>query len=352
MMCAVGRNALANFHLMQIEQVIGGVEGDITAQAIQLRMRAAGQQLVAQGRIRAWDAAGGNPILIIDLTTNVANSPTGARVLICTAAFLAKTSPTTVADFIMTNPIPPSYLAAGKLTFESDGGSVLWSLAWGGGTYTGTNTGVSVNDLDGNFGAPFAGPLPTATTQAVYFPGAATAASTTNIADYALTSGAAVFTNNAPQSFTVQSSCTSPSVSTQPDPGHDRVGFEFTFSVAADGTGPLSYQWRKDGDDIFDDARRMGTDTAALTISPLELGDTGSYDVVVTNSCGEEVSDPATLTIFCPSDFDFNGFVNGDDFDEFVWAFILGDMAADFDENMFVNGDDFDGFVAAFESGC
>ena len=28
-----------SFHLMQIEQVIGGVNGDVTLQAIQLRMR-------------------------------------------------------------------------------------------------------------------------------------------------------------------------------------------------------------------------------------------------------------------------------------------------------------------------
>ncbi len=34
--------AQATFHLMQIEQVIGGVNGDTTAQAIQLRMRFAG----------------------------------------------------------------------------------------------------------------------------------------------------------------------------------------------------------------------------------------------------------------------------------------------------------------------
>jgi len=54
----------------------------------------------------------------------------------------------------------------------------------------------------------------------------------------------------------------------------------------------------------------------------------------------------------CPSDFDNNGFVNGDDFDQFVALFIEGDPGADFDHNGFVNGDDFDQFVTAFESGC
>ncbi len=52
------RPAYASFHLMQIEQVIGGVGGDTTAQAIQLRMRTTFQNFVASARIRAWDAAG------------------------------------------------------------------------------------------------------------------------------------------------------------------------------------------------------------------------------------------------------------------------------------------------------
>ena len=39
--------ALAAFHLMEIEQVIGGVNGDTTAQAVQLRMRTGGQNLLA-----------------------------------------------------------------------------------------------------------------------------------------------------------------------------------------------------------------------------------------------------------------------------------------------------------------
>ena len=54
----------------------------------------------------------------------------------------------------------------------------------------------------------------------------------------------------------------------------------------------------------------------------------------------------------CPSDFDHDGFVNGDDFDAFTYAFVYGLVDADFDGNGFVNGDDFDGFVIAFENGC
>lgn len=202
---ALAQPAFASFHLMQIEQVIGGVNGDTTRQAIQLRMRADGQNLVQQGRVRAWDAAGANPVVIFDFTGPVTSGTLGARVLIATANFLPGLTP----DAVMTNPIPPSYLAAGKLTFEDDSGSsVYWAFAWGGAGYTGTNTGVAgsgfiANDVDGIFNPPFGSALPSTSTVAVRFTGAAGAMSTNNLADYALTAGAAVFTNNAGQNGTV-----------------------------------------------------------------------------------------------------------------------------------------------------
>ncbi|HMP83564.1 MAG TPA: cadherin-like domain-containing protein, partial [Verrucomicrobiota bacterium] len=43
-----------------------------------------------------------------------------------------------------------------------------------------------------------------------------------------------------------------------------------------------------------------GADTDTLTIDPVGAGDVGSYDVVVWNTCGQDVSDPATLTLNCP----------------------------------------------------
>ena len=203
---ALAQPAFASFHLMQIEQVIGGVNGDTSRQAIQLRMRTSGQNLVTAGQLVAWNAAGTNPVLLLDIPSNVPVSTDGARVLIATSNFLPGLTP----DFVMTTPIPASYLAAGKITFESDGtfgSAVWWGLAWGGATYTGTNLGFTVaqggNDANGDFNPPFAGPLPSSNTQALRFTGAAGALSTTNAADYALTPGAAVFTNNAGGNGTV-----------------------------------------------------------------------------------------------------------------------------------------------------
>src|ERR1043166_1996304 len=88
-----GSAAYASFHIMQIEQVIGGVDGDTSAQAIQLRMRTAGQNLVSNARLIVRDAAGLNPITVKDMTSNVANGSTGDRVLIVSSNFVSPTSP-------------------------------------------------------------------------------------------------------------------------------------------------------------------------------------------------------------------------------------------------------------------
>lgn len=196
--------AFASFHFMQVEQVIGGVNGDTTAQAIQLRMRSAGQNLMQFSRLRVHDAAGLNPVLVIDMTTMVASGVAGRRVLIASPNFTSYTNPAVVPNFTMTNLIPASYLAAGSLTFEGDDGTIYWRLSWGGAGYTGPHSGSATNDSDGNFGpgVPFA--LPSTSLQAVQFTGASNALSTNNAAQYVVTAGAATFTNNATTSFVVQ----------------------------------------------------------------------------------------------------------------------------------------------------
>ncbi len=201
-------DALLN-HLMQIEQVIGGVNGDTTAQAIQLRMRSGLQQFVAKTRLRAWDAQGLNPILLTDFGANVLFNGCGVRILIASANFANFTNPPATPDFILTNLIPASYLAAGSITFENDFQTVVWwLLSWGGANYTGSNAGSCTNDdsicpIAGDFGPPWPGPLPSGGCQALQFQGACFAQSTTNAADYALTNRAAVFTRNDNTSFTV-----------------------------------------------------------------------------------------------------------------------------------------------------
>ncbi|MCC6426918.1 MAG: hypothetical protein IT435_08855 [Phycisphaerales bacterium] len=60
----------------------------------------------------------------------------------------------------------------------------------------------------------------------------------------------------------------------------------------------------------------------------------------------------ARIAPSCPADFDGSGFVDTDDFDAFVLAFIAGGDDADFDRSGFVDTEDYDAFVHAFEAGC
>ena len=201
----------ASFHFMQIEQVIGGVNGDTAAQAIQLRQRFGGQNVVNQASIWAADAAGGNRVLLLNIAGNVGNGAAGARILLTTAAFenaMDLGGPAFAPDFILTNAIPSSYLTAGRLTFEGDGGTVAtpgtiyWSLAWGGAGYTGSNSGTT-NDDNGNYGPAFGSSLPTSSRQGVIFDGVAGDLSTTNAADYILSANPGTVTRNNGGSFTV-----------------------------------------------------------------------------------------------------------------------------------------------------
>lgn len=195
--------AMGSFHLMQIEQVMLGWNGDPTAQAVQLRMRSAFQNQVTSGRLVVRDAAGLNPIVVRDFTTNVAVSTNGSRILIASANFLNKTTPGMTADFSMANTVPASYIAAGRLTFEQDNGTILWSLSWGGSAYTGSQTGATTNDADGNFGPAVAGAFPISATSALRFTGTGTAISTNNLAQYATVTSGITFVNNAGVNFVV-----------------------------------------------------------------------------------------------------------------------------------------------------
>lgn len=60
----------------------------------------------------------------------------------------------------------------------------------------------------------------------------------------------------------------------------------------------------------------------------------------------------ATVVGKCTADFDHSGFVDTDDFDAFVYAFVAGDATTDMDCTGFVDTDDFDTFVRRFEAGC
>jgi hypothetical protein len=76
-----------------------------------------------------------------------------------------------------------------------------------------------------------------------------------------------------------------------PQPAALCAGDPLALSVVADGAGPLSYQWRRDGIDI------TGATTDTYSLPAAGLADAGLYDVVVTNDCGSVASLPATVDL-------------------------------------------------------
>jgi len=228
----------ASFHLMQIEQVIGGVNGDVTAQAIQLRMRSAGQNLVGQARIKVRDAAGANPITLIDMTTSVANGAIGDRVLLVTTPFQTYVDAAVTPNFVLTNSIPSSYLPAGSLTFEDDFGTIYWRVSWGGAGYTGSGSMSSLNDPNLNCNPAFSGPLPSTDLQSLKFLGGPTAQSNTSAIDYALTGSASAWTNNAGMTETLQ---TATGVGDPPRPGTARIELSKAYPNPSRGPSQVTF---------------------------------------------------------------------------------------------------------------
>ena len=68
-----------------------------------------------------------------------------------------------------------------------------------------------------------------------------------------------------------------------------------TFTVAAAGQTPFSYQWRRNGTNLADGGNILGAVSATLTVNNVTPGDAGSYSVVVTNIAGSATSGNALL---------------------------------------------------------
>ncbi len=82
---------------------------------------------------------------------------------------------------------------------------------------------------------------------------------------------------------------TAPAVTTQPLSASHALGDTVTLHVAASGTGPMDYQWFKDGVAITNGRN------ADYTIGYMTAADVGSYTVTVTNSAGSVTSAAAAL---------------------------------------------------------
>ena len=89
-----------------------------------------------------------------------------------------------------------------------------------------------------------------------------------------------------------------PRIVTQPQNQTVFVGSTASFSVVAEGTAPLSYQWRRGGSDL------QGATNASLILENVEFADAGNYTVLVTSAGGTTGSTSAVLTVVEPGTYD------------------------------------------------
>jgi len=82
-----------------------------------------------------------------------------------------------------------------------------------------------------------------------------------------------------------------PTVATQPQNQTVTAGGNATLTVVAAGTGPFTYQWRRNGASV------TGATAASLAFTNAQPADTGLYTVVVTNAAGSVTSSPAILGV-------------------------------------------------------
>ena len=124
--------------------------------------------------------------------------------------------------------------------------------------------------------------------------GTPTTAITTNISITAGYTGGYTFTTNLHIVISAPSA-TPPSISLQPSGSTVIAGGNASFSVTANGTAPLTYQWRLGA------ANLAGATTNLLSLSNVRLSQAGNYTVVITNSAGAVTSTPAALLVNPPA---------------------------------------------------
>jgi hypothetical protein len=83
----------------------------------------------------------------------------------------------------------------------------------------------------------------------------------------------------------------SPIITVQPIAGNRSIGESITFTVAATGTGTLSYQWQVNGVNI------SGATSASYTLSTVAANSSAGYRCNVTNALGTVASNAAALHV-------------------------------------------------------
>jgi pectin methylesterase-like acyl-CoA thioesterase len=135
---------------------------------------------------------------------------------------------------------------------------------------------------------------PTAQSATLSFPAAALSDS----GDYKVTiTNVAGSVTSTPVTLLITDGAIAPSIVTQPLGTSLLVGAPHTFTVLANGTAPLTYQWQFSADGGVNYVNLSGGDDSSFVISSATLADTGIYRCVVTNGEGSVASAGAVFTV-------------------------------------------------------
>ena len=201
----------------------------------------------------------------VTVTNTAGNAASSAATLTVNAA--------AVAPSITTQPANQSVTAGQTASFSvAASGTAPLSYQW-------KKNGAAIS---GATGSGYTTPVTTTSDSGAQF-----TVTVTNTAGNATSSAA---------TLTVNAAAVAPSITTQPANQSVTAGQTASFSVIANGTAPLSYQWKKNGSAI------SGATASSYTTPATTTSDSGAqFTVTVTNTAGNATSSAATLTVNAPA---------------------------------------------------
>ncbi|MBL9119397.1 MAG: hypothetical protein JNL80_05750 [Phycisphaerae bacterium] len=126
--------------------------------------------------------------------------------------------------------------------------------------------------------------------------------------------------NPAAQAGTVNVYSDSLDIPLQPVGATVDSGSTVTFSTQATGEGPLSFRWRRNGIDVYDDGFITGAGTPTVTVQDIECpAHSGAWDCIITDACGFAQTERAILIVNVFADLNHDCYVNAADL-----AIVLG----------------------------
>jgi hypothetical protein len=113
---------------------------------------------------------------------------------------------------------------------------------------------------------------------------------------------------------------TGPTITQHPSAQNVCPGGSASFSIAATGSGTLTYLWQKNSANLANGGHYSGVTTTTLAITGVDSNDAANYRCVASNSGGSATSNQAALTLkpSVAADFDHDCDVDQADFSLFV----------------------------------